>query len=148
MWEHTAELARAEIAEDPDDVFTHFNLGVSLTWLGQETGDQTYYQEATEAFDEARSIGLPPRTLFYEHRPLMAYWKAGRLDDVLELTDSLLDTSGGRWVEEIHWYRGHVLAAQGNLTAARSSYLEALEVNPNFYPAQQSLDWVDSLLSG
>ena len=60
----------------------------------------------------------------------------------------MLETSGGRWVEEIHWYRGHALAAQGQLTAARESYAKALDVNSNFYPAQLSLDWVNSLLNG
>lgn len=148
MWEHTAEIARAEIAEAPESVFPHFNLGVSLTWLGQHTGEQEYYREAALAFDDARGIGLPPRTLYYEHRPLMAYWKAGRLDDVLDLTGAMLETSGGKWVEEIHWYRGHALAARGELQAARTAYLEALEVNPNFYPAQLSLEWVESLISG
>lgn len=148
MWEYTADRARQEIQLAPEDVFTHFNLGVSLTYLGQLTADTNYYTEAVEVFDTAREIGLPPRTLYYEHRPLMAYWKAGRIDDVIELTDALLETSGGRWVEEIYWYRGHALATQGDLTGAREAYARALEVNSNFYPAQQSLDWVDSLLAG
>ncbi len=148
MWQYTADLARQEIAQFPDNVFTHFNLGVSLTYLGQLTADTSYYTEAVVKFDEAREIGLPPRTLFYEHRPLMAYWRSGRIDDVLDLTGALLDTSGGRWVEEVYWYRGHALATQGELIAARDAYARALEVNTNFYPAQQSLDWVNSLLSG
>lgn len=148
MWEYTAELARREMEEQPDNVFTHFNLGVSLTRLGQVVGDPDYYEQATVAFDQARSIGLPPRTLYYEHRPLMAYYRTGRIDDVLELTAAMLDTPGGRYVEEIFWYRGHGLAAQGDLLGARENYQSALEVNPNFYPAQISLDWVNSELEG
>lgn len=147
MWQHTADLAREEIQQDPENVFTHFNLGVSLTYLGQLTADATYYSQAADQFDVAREIGLPPRTLFYEHRPLMAYWKSGRIDDVIELTDVVLNTVGGRWVEEIFWYQGHALATQGDLLAARDAYSQALEVNSNFYPAQQSLDWVNSLIS-
>lgn len=150
MWEYTAEIARQELEEDPDNVFTWFNLGVALTRMGQvaTTGNAGYYEEATEAFDRARSIGLPPRTLYYEHRPLMAYFKIGRFDDVLELTDAMLHTTGGKWVEEIYWYRGHALAAVGDLFGAREAYQQALEVNPNFTPAQTSLDWVDSEISG
>ncbi|HZD10051.1 MAG TPA: C39 family peptidase [Candidatus Binatia bacterium] len=148
MWTYTSELDREELAQDPDNAFTHFNLGVSLTYLGQLTADTNYYAEAVKEFDEAREIGLPPRTLFYEHRPLMAYWKAGRVDDVIELTDALLQTTGGQWVEEVYWYRGHALATQGDLLGARDAYARALEVNKNFYPAQQSLDWVNSLISG
>lgn len=148
MWQYTAERAREESAENPDDVFTHFNLGVSLTRLGELTGDTDYYTEAARVFDTTREIGLPPRTLFYEHRPLMAYWKSGRLEDVFDLTDAVLATTGGRWVEEIYWYRGNALATQGDLLAAREAYAEALEVNSNFWPAQQSIDWVDSVIGG
>ena len=151
MWEYTAEIARQELEEDPENVFTRFNLGVALTRMGQvaTSGNAGYYEEAAEAFDEARRIGLPPRTLYYEHRPLMAYFKVGRFDDVLTLTETMIeDTPGGKWVEEIHWYRGHALAAVGDLYGAREAYQQALEVNPNFTPAKTSLDWVDSEIEG
>lgn len=149
MWEYTAEIARQELEEDPDNVFTWFNLGVALTRMGQvaTSGNAEYYEDATEAFDRARSIGLPPRSLYYEHRPLMAYFKVGRYDDVLDLTSAMLDTTGGKWVEEIYWYRGHALAAVGDLFGAAEAYENALEVNPNFTPAQTSLDWVTSEIS-
>ncbi len=146
MWQYTAELARQEIAQRPENVFGWFNLGVSLTRLAERSGDAALYQEATLMFDKARTIGLPPRTLYYEHRPFMAYLRNGRINDIITLTDALLATPGGPWVEEIHWYRGHALAAQGQLSRARDAYLKALEVNPNFYPAQLSLDWVNSEL--
>lgn len=148
MWQYTAELARQEIAEDPANVFAIFNLGVSLTRLGQLTGDSSYYSAGADAFDQARTIGLPPRTLYYEHRPFMAYWKTGRIDEVLTLVDVMLATPGGKYVEEIFWYQGHALAAQGDLIAARTAYQNALSVNPNFFQAQQSLDWLEELISG
>ena len=46
------------------------------------------------------------------------------------------------------WYKGHALAAQGRLSEARDAYDRALDVNENFYPAERSLEWVNSLLSG
>ena len=147
MWQYTIDLARKEIAANPENVFAWFNLGVSLTRLGENTGEAAYYEEAANTFDKARELGLPPRTLYYEHRPLMAYYKVGRVDEIIELTDALLQTIGGPWVEEIHWYRGHALAAQGKLTAARGAYEEALKVNENFYYAQTSIDWIDSELN-
>ena len=148
MWEYTSQVATEEIATDPNNVFALFNLGVSQTRLGELTGEAAYYERGAVAFDQARAIGLPPRTLFYEHRPFMAYWKIGRLSDVLDLADAMLATTGGRFVEEIYWFQGHALAAQGNLAGARDAYASALEVNSNFHPAQQSLDWVNSLLGG
>jgi tetratricopeptide (TPR) repeat protein len=146
MWQYTSQLANEEIQANPENAFAWFNLGVSQTRLGELTGEAAYYQSGAQAFDQARTAGLPPRTLFYEHRPFMAYWKVSRLDDVIELADTLLETVGGRYVEEVYWFKGHALAAQGNLVDARQAYESALEVNVNFYPAQQSLDWVNSLL--
>jgi len=148
MWEFTTELADQEMAENPENVFAWLNRGVSQTRLGEITGETSYYENGASDFDRARDIGLPPRTLYYEHRPFMAYLRVGRVDEIMSLTDALLATSGGQWVEEIHWYRGHALAAQGRLSEARESYMKALEVNTNFYPAQTSLDWVNSVLSG
>jgi tetratricopeptide (TPR) repeat protein len=147
MWQHTADIARQELANDRENVFTWFNLGVALTRMAQITGSNQQYSEAIQAFDQAREIGLPPRALYYEHRPLMAHFKLGQYEELLELTNFLIDeTSGGEWVEEIHWYRGHALAGLGDFAAAQEAYMEALEVNPNFSPAQVSLDWVNGQL--
>ena len=148
MWRATAARAELTTQTDPDDAFAWFNLGTALTRLGEITGEQQYYQGAAQAFDSAREIGLPPRMLWYQFRPYIAYWKSGRLDDVIALADATLETQGGRNVEETYWYKGHALAEQGFLTEARNTYAAALEVNENFYPAQISLDWVNSLLSG
>ncbi|MFO7537791.1 MAG: C39 family peptidase [Chloroflexota bacterium] len=148
MWEFTTELADREIAADPDNVFAWLNRGVSQTRLGEISGEISYYENGARDFDQARTIGLPPRALYYEHRPFMAYLRVGRIDEIMDLTDALLATTGGQWVEEIHWYRGHALSAQGRLSEARESYIKALEVNENFHPAQTSLNWVNSLLSG
>lgn len=144
MWEYTAELAQEQVQADPNNVFAWFNLGVSLTRLGEiaPANNADYYQGGALAFDEARKIGLPTRALYYEHRPFMAYWKTGRLDDVIELTDAMLATTGGRYVEEIYWYRGHALISLGDAAGAREAYENALNVNRNFSPAQASLDWV------
>lgn len=148
MWEYVGQLANEEIKANPDDAFAWFNLGVSQTRLGELTGEATYYEDGATSFDKARTIGLPPRTLYYEHRPFMAYWKVGRIQDVIDLADTLLATQGGKYVEEIYWFKGHALAAQGDLIGARDAYQHALDVNKNFYPAQRSLDWVNSLING
>src|SRR5690606_25998521 len=109
-------------------------------------GNDTYYQGAVQAFDTARDLGLPPRMLWYQHRPYFAYDKVGRHQDVIDLADATLVEQGGRNVEETYWHKGHALAALGDLYGARSAYQSALGVNENFYPAQISLDWVNSVL--
>ena len=148
MWQHVAALADREAKANPDDAIAMFNLGTALTRLGELTGDHEYYQGGVQAFDRAREIGLPPRMLWYQHMPYLAYWKVGRGQDVLDLADATLAAQGGSNVEETYWYKGHVLAEQGDLYGAKSAYQSALAVNENFYPAQVSLDWINSLLAG
>lgn len=148
MWQHVAALADREAKANPDDAIAVFNLGTALTRLGELTGEQEYYQGGVQAFDQAREMGLPPRMLWYQHMPYLAYWKVGRGQDVLDLADATLAAQGGSNVEETYWYKGHVLAEQGDLFGAKAAYQSALAVNENFYPAQISLDWVNSVLSG
>lgn len=139
MWEMTAIQAQSEIGANPDDPFAWFNLGTSLTRLGELTGNAEFYENGAAAFDEARTIGLPPRKLWYEFRPYIAYMKVGRFDDMLALADTILATQGGQNVEETFLYKGHALLFQGDVAGAADSYKRALELNENFYPAQIAL---------
>ncbi|MCP4359216.1 MAG: hypothetical protein GY796_14475 [Chloroflexi bacterium] len=150
MWQLVAEHTQAQVEANPDDVFAWFNLGTALTRLGENVleGNAKYYEAAAQAFDQAREIGLPPRMLWYQHRPYIAYDKVGRYQDVIDLANATLATQGGRNVEETYWYKGHALAALGDLYGAQDAYQSALAVNENFYPAQISLDWVNTVING
>ena len=59
---------------------------------------------------------------------------------MISLADATLETAGGRNVEETYYYRGHANTFLGNITQAISDMERALELNPNFYPAQIALD--------
>ncbi|MDX1614834.1 MAG: C39 family peptidase [Candidatus Promineifilaceae bacterium] len=142
MWEHAAERAQADIDADPNNAFAWFNLGTSLTRLGELTGGREFYESGASAFDQARTIGLPPRMLWYEFRPYLAYMKVGRYDDMITLADTILETQGGRNVEETYLYRGHALLFTGQVNEAVSDYQRALQLNENFYPAQIALESV------
>jgi hypothetical protein len=139
MWENAAIRAQSDIEEDPDDAFAWFNLGTSLTRIGEAIGDVDFYSNGAMAFDQARSLGLPPRKLWYEHRPYLAYMKTGRYEDMIELADAVLSTQGGRNVEETYLYKGHALLFQGDVRGAVEAYRSALELNENFYPAEIAL---------
>jgi tetratricopeptide (TPR) repeat protein len=140
MWRNAADRARAETEAEPDNPFAWFNLGTNLTRLGERTGEQGYYQQGAAAFDRAREIGLPPRMMWYQFRPYMAYMRVGRFDDMIALADGVLASEGGRYVEETFLYKGHALAYKGDIAGARAAYHQALTVNENFYPAQWALD--------
>lgn len=140
MWQNAAERAQEDIEADPSNAFAWFNLGTSLTRIGEMIGDADFYNNGALAFDQARSIGLPPRKLWYEHRPYLAYMKTGRYEDMIELAEAVLSTQGGRNVEETYLYQGHALLFQGDVRGAVEAYKRALELNENFYPAEIALE--------
>jgi hypothetical protein len=77
--------------------------------------------------------------------PYLAYIKTDRYNDVITLANATLEEQGGRNVEETYLYKGHALAALGDIFGAKNAYLSALGVNENFYPAQWALDWINSI---
>jgi tetratricopeptide (TPR) repeat protein len=130
MWTGALERSQAEIEDHPDDAFAWFNAGSDLVALAR-------YDEAAQAFDQARRLGLPWRMLWYQFGPFEAYLHVERYQDVLDLAAANLRQAGN--LEESHYYRGLALRALGKTDEARQAFEQALKYNPNFAPAQQAL---------
>jgi len=143
MWQGAALRADSMLLEDDEDAFTWFNLGASLTNLGELTGNISQFESATIAFDRARELGLPWRMLWYQFEPYQAYLVAGRIDDVKLLTEVILIYEGGRNLEETYLYRGHALLAEGDRAGAEGAYKKALRLNPSMTTAQTALDLLE-----
>ena len=126
MWNDAETLARAELAANDADAFAWFNLGSSLTAQGRTA-------EAAGAFDRARAIGLPWRMLWYQFTPFEAYLAEGRAQDVLALTDEVIQVTDS--IEEIYYWRARALLATGDAAGARSAVQRALTLAPGFAPA-------------
>ncbi len=137
MWQQAAEVAQAETIANPANAYAWFNLGASLTELGHLTGDQSYFANAAAAFDQARTIGLPWRMLWYQFWPYEAYLAVERADDVLTLANATLSSGGGQ--EEAYYYRGLAYLAQGNPAQARLDFEQAVNWNPTFTAVQEAL---------
>jgi tetratricopeptide (TPR) repeat protein len=129
-YRNAAARAEAAIEATPDDAFAWFNLGSSLSPLGDHTS-------AAAAFDQARVLGLPWRMLWYQFGPFESYFAVERYADVLALADANLRNAGN--LEESHYWRGRALVATDQPDAARQAFERALNFNPNFVPAQQAL---------
>jgi len=129
------ELARQQAADNPADNWAWFNLGRSYTMLGDHT-------RAVQAFDQAFVSGMPWRTLWYLHEPYQSYYAVGRYDDVLAHTQATQSTTV--YVEETFYYRGAVLAAQGDVQGAVSQFTQALTYNSNYQAALQARDAVQN----
>jgi tetratricopeptide (TPR) repeat protein len=147
MWLAAVEQAQRALAADVEDAFAWFDLGASLYHLGIESGDDRYFEQAAAAFDRAREIGLPWRTLWYQFEPYLAYIASGRFDEVLALTDAVMTTSGGRNIEETYLFRGHALLATGDQQSAEQAYARALRLNPGLGVARESLDALQAAAS-
>lgn len=137
MYERALETARVEAVTLPDDcvayadcadwvTFSWFNVGSSLTALGQ-------HAEAAAAYDQARQLGLHYRMLWYQFGPYESYRAVGRYDDVIALADATLATANN--LEESYYWRGMARLAQGNTGGARADFEAALRYHENWSPA-------------
>jgi predicted double-glycine peptidase len=130
MWAASLAQAETEAQANPADPFAPFNQGSSLLALGRPG-------EAAAAYDQARRLGLPWRMLWYQFGPFEAYFATGRHAEIVALADATLRNVTD--VEELHYWRGLALQAQGDGDAARRAFQKAVELNPHFQPAIDAL---------
>lgn len=135
MWQNALARSQAEATHEPENAFYWFNVGTAYTNLGQ-------YDRAAAAYDQARSLGLPWRMLWYQFGPYQAYYEVGRYEDVLLLTETTLKDRP--YFEESFYYKGLALAAQGDVANARDNLQRAADFNPNFLPAQEAMRLLES----
>jgi tetratricopeptide (TPR) repeat protein len=125
-------IATAEATADRDDAFAWFNMGTNFVTLG-------FYDRAALAYDQARSVGLPWRMLWYQFGPMEAYNAVGRFDDTLELARRNLNDGGGQYVEETYYYAAVARQGLGETERAVNNLREAVNFNPNFTEARDLL---------
>jgi uncharacterized protein YvpB len=130
MYAAAVAQAQRELAANPQDAFGAFNLGSSLLGLKR-------YDEATAAFDQARTSGLPWRMLWYQFGPYEAYYRVGRYDELLALASATLKVMDD--LEESHYYKGLALEKLGRYDEARDEFASALKYNRNFTDARREL---------
>jgi tetratricopeptide (TPR) repeat protein len=130
MYTNAMHTAQSELSLDREDPFAWFNLGTSLVGLGR-------YEDAANAFDEARRIGLPGRFLWYQFTPFEAYLQVGRYEDVETLADNVLSQIA---TEEPFYYKGMALLAQGEDEEAARQFNLALRFNRNYEAASRELE--------
>jgi tetratricopeptide (TPR) repeat protein len=133
--QNALDAAQAETESDPQNAFAWFNLGSNLTYFER-------YIEATDAYDEARQLGLPQRMLRYQFGPFIANFHNGRPEDLLTLTEYALKRTPNS--EEALLWQGWGLYRQGKSSAALQSFQEALSHHPGYEDAEYALEFVRS----
>ena len=131
MWERSLWQAQQEIEARPEDAFAWFTLGTNLVASGRSA-------DAASAYDQARFIGLPFRTMWYQFGAFQAYYDSGRYEEVVALADATIKVTAD--VEELHYWRGRALAALGDVEGAREALQRALTQRPGFPEALDALE--------
>lgn len=133
--QNAMRIAENETINDPENAFAWFNLGSNLVYFGQ-------YQEAAEAYDQARSIGWPQRMLRYQFGPFFAYFHTQRNEDLHALLDYALDRTPNS--EEALLWQGWLLYREGDTNAAMQSFQAALEARPDYPDALYAIDFISN----
>jgi len=127
------ELAETQTETDPQNPFTWFNLGSNLVYFER-------FQEAAQAYDTARQLGLPQRMLRYQFGPFFAYFFGERNDDLLVLTEYALQRTPNS--EETLLWHGWGKYRAGDTQAAINDFQAALVENRFYLDAEYALDYV------
>ena len=125
------EIARAEATADQSDPYAWFNMGTNFVSLGMNDA-------AAQAYDQAISLGLPWRMMWYQFGPYEAYYNTGRYDDMINIARQNQNDGGGHFVEETWYYLGLAREGRGESNLALQNYNAAITFNPNFAPAVEA----------
>jgi tetratricopeptide (TPR) repeat protein len=135
--QHALGTAQAEAQANPDDAFAWFNIGSNQVYFGD-------YSAAAQAYDQARTLGLPQRMLRYQFGPFFAYFHTGRIDELMTVTEYALERTPN--AEEALLWRGWAYYRQPEPDINQSIILwrQALEVHPAYQDALYALEFVGS----
>jgi tetratricopeptide (TPR) repeat protein len=132
--QHALELAQADTAANPNDAFAWFNLGSNLVYFER-------YDEAANAYDRSRQIGLPLRMFRYQFGPFIANFQSNRIDDLLVLTDyarGVTEMSEETWL----WY-GWALYRKNDFKGALNAWNKALSIHPGYGDAEYAIKYLN-----
>lgn len=127
------ETAQKEAQAQPQNAFAWFNVGTNQLYFER-------YNEAADAYDTARQVGLPQRMLRYQFGPFIAYFHSNRLDDLNSLTEYALQRTPNS-EEDLLWH-GWALYRQGKTNDAIDEFRKALKANFTYQDAKYALSFV------
>jgi tetratricopeptide (TPR) repeat protein len=123
--------AQIETQTDAHNPYAWWNLGSNLNYFDR-------YEEAAAAFDQARTLGLPWRMIWYQFGPYRAYYNVGRYQEVIDLADAALRRAPQ--LEESLIWRGWARFSLGDRLGAVADFREALAQNPRSTEARAALE--------
>ena len=131
--QNALQIARLETQMDPANAFAWFNLGTNLNYFER-------YTESVEAYNTARTIGLPQRMLRYQFGPFLSYFHSLQTDELIALTKYALKIT--RTSEEAMLWRGWAHYRLGEGDTALKYFRDAIKINPGYENAQDAIEFV------
>ncbi len=129
---HALAQAKGETEQDPKNPLAWFNYGTNLLYFDK-------YFDAANAYDTARKLNLPQRMLRYQFGPFIAYFHAGRLDDLMSITDYALKLTPTS--EETMLWRGWGLYRLGRKQEAVDLWTSSLDIHPEYEDALYAINF-------
>lgn len=112
-WKEALALSNQKLDQNPNDLYARFNRAVSLYHLDA-------YQASVNEFENVQSR-LPFRTLWYQIEPILAYYKLGDHDQVLKITQQILENQN-RAYSELYQLRGQIFESRGQTELSQEAY--------------------------
>lgn len=123
-WQNAASASRRKLVDNPDDMYARFNLAVALYNIGDYQGSVAEYEKTINH--------LPFRTLWYQIEPILAYYKIGNYDKVIEASKTIFDSQNPSY-SELYFLRGAVFEKQGESSKSQEEFAKATAYNTSFY---------------
>ena len=141
---YAAQKASDEIYKvtSRDQFFAWFNRGTNLVRLQDYAGAAAAYDEAFALYPDIAKQERPWRMMWYQTGPYLAYYYAGRYQDVIKLATTTLEAMSEPVLEESYYWRALARIALGDSQAAIQDLRSALKNHPGFEPAITQLQQI------
>ena len=122
-----------------DLFFAWFNLGSSQVGLEDYAAAAQAYDQAFQLYQGLSEEQRPYRLMWYQIGPYVAYYYAGRYQDVVNLANTTFNWVGQPVLEESYFWRGLAYEALGDLDKAIADLKKAAQLNPNYLLPREQL---------
>jgi tetratricopeptide (TPR) repeat protein len=123
-WRLALERAQSQEHTEPSNPYARFNQLVAHYYLEE-------YEQTVDIYEDVADE-LPRRMLWYQIEPILAYYRMGEHDTVLNMSQEIFN-SQNRAFSELHWLRGMIFRERGDEAAADQSFALAQRYNSSPY---------------
>jgi len=129
-FQNAIKVALSDLSKNPNDTYAQFNIATANYYLGNFAESARIYEQVAPK--------LPPRMLWYQYEPILAYQQIGEDQKALTAADLLLNNANLAF-SEMYQLKGEIYLKQGNKELAKSMFERALFYNKNYDKLKESL---------